>query len=72
MAYLCCDNIDKTERGTARDQSIFSQEFINWLNFSGVSNHTLALKVGVPIMLLRNINQAIDWIFHMVKTTYLR
>jgi len=24
---------------------------------SGVSNHSIKLKVGVPIMLLRNINQ---------------
>nr|GEW87815.1 ATP-dependent DNA helicase RRM3-like [Tanacetum cinerariifolium] len=28
MGYLSCDNIDKTERGAAIDQSIFSPEFI--------------------------------------------
>ncbi|GJW50895.1 ATP-dependent DNA helicase PIF1-like protein [Tanacetum coccineum] len=57
MAYLRCDNIDKTERGAAVDQSIFSAEFINGLKFSIVPNHRLALKVGVTIMLLRNIDQ---------------
>ncbi|GJR86725.1 NADH-ubiquinone oxidoreductase chain 2 [Tanacetum coccineum] len=58
MVYLSCDSIDKTERGSAIDESVFSPEFINGLKFSGVPNHRLALKVGVPIMLLRNIDQA--------------
>ncbi|GJR56080.1 ATP-dependent DNA helicase PIF1-like protein [Tanacetum coccineum] len=57
MVYLSCDSVDKTEGNAAVDQSIFSQEFINGLKFSDVPNHRLALKVGVPIMLLRNINQ---------------
>ncbi|GJZ14822.1 replication protein A 70 kDa DNA-binding subunit B [Tanacetum coccineum] len=58
MVYLSCDSIDKIKRGGAIDESIFSPEFINGLKFSGVPNHRLALKVGVPIMLLRNIDQA--------------
>ncbi|GJX84924.1 ATP-dependent DNA helicase PIF1-like protein [Tanacetum coccineum] len=57
MVYLSCDSVDKTERNAAIDQSIFSPEFINGLKFSGVPNYRLALKVGVPIMLLRNIDQ---------------
>ncbi|GJT09517.1 ATP-dependent DNA helicase PIF1-like protein, partial [Tanacetum coccineum] len=51
MVYLSCDSIDKTERGSAIDEAVFSPEFINGLKFSGVPNHRLALKVGVPIML---------------------
>nr|GEX94535.1 hypothetical protein [Tanacetum cinerariifolium] len=58
MVYLSCDSIDKTKRGSAIDEAIFSLEFINGLKFSGVPNHILALKVGVSIMLLRNIDQA--------------
>nr|GEY15532.1 hypothetical protein [Tanacetum cinerariifolium] len=58
IVYLSCDSIDKTQRGSAIDEAVFSPEFINGLKFSGVPNHTLALKVGVPIMLLRNIDQA--------------
>ena len=58
MVYLSCGNVDKSERGVLIDQSVFSHEFINGLKFSGVPNHRLALKVGVPIMLLRNIDQA--------------
>ncbi|GJR41509.1 ATP-dependent DNA helicase PIF1-like protein [Tanacetum coccineum] len=58
MVYLSCDNIDKTERGSAIDESVFSPEFINGLKLLGVPNHILALKVGVPIMLLQNNDQA--------------
>nr|GEV02167.1 ATP-dependent DNA helicase PIF1-like [Tanacetum cinerariifolium] len=58
MVYLSCDSIDKTERGFAIDEAVFLLEFINGLKFSGVPNHRLALKVGVPIMLLRSIDQA--------------
>nr|GEV21338.1 hypothetical protein [Tanacetum cinerariifolium] len=52
------NRIDKTERGSAIDEAVFSPKFINGLKFSGVPNHKVALKVGVPIMLLQNIDQA--------------
>ncbi len=32
---------------------------MNILQFSGITNHKLELKVGVPILLLRNLNQSI-------------
>nr|GEU99795.1 ATP-dependent DNA helicase PIF1-like [Tanacetum cinerariifolium] len=44
MVYLYCDSIDKTERGSAIDEVVFSLEFINGLKFSSVPNHRLALK----------------------------
>nr|GEU29535.1 ATP-dependent DNA helicase PIF1-like [Tanacetum cinerariifolium] len=47
MVYLSCDSIDKTEHGSAIDESIFSPEFINGLKFSGVPNHKLALKAKI-------------------------
>nr|GFA32382.1 ribonuclease H-like domain-containing protein [Tanacetum cinerariifolium] len=55
MVYLSCDSIDKTECGSAIDEAIFSSEFINGLKFSGVPNHRLALKVGVPIMVSETV-----------------
>nr|GFB14330.1 ATP-dependent DNA helicase PIF1-like [Tanacetum cinerariifolium] len=58
MVYLSCDSTDKTKCGSAIDEAVFSPKFINGLKFSGVPNHRLELKVGVPIMLLRNIDQA--------------
>jgi ATP-dependent DNA helicase PIF1 len=39
--------------------SLYSVGFLNILQFSGIANHKLELKVSVPILLLRNINQSI-------------
>ncbi|GJY27291.1 ATP-dependent DNA helicase PIF1-like protein [Tanacetum coccineum] len=44
---------DKTERNAAKDQSIFSPEFVNGLKFSGEPNHRLALKCAKSFMELR-------------------
>ncbi|KAJ9558879.1 hypothetical protein OSB04_013493 [Centaurea solstitialis] len=56
--YFSSDSICESEERTTFDRSLFSPEYLNNLRFSGVPNHKLALKVGVPIMLLRNIDQA--------------
>ncbi len=39
--------------------SLYLVEFLNTLQFSDIANHKLELKVGVPIFLLRNLNQSI-------------
>ncbi|KAH9555671.1 hypothetical protein CY35_08G127200 [Sphagnum magellanicum] len=39
--------------------SLYPVEFLNILQFNGITNHKLELKVGVPILLLRNLNQSI-------------
>jgi hypothetical protein len=39
--------------------SLYPVEFLDTLQFSGITNHELELKVGVPILLLRNLNQSI-------------
>jgi ATP-dependent DNA helicase PIF1 len=38
---------------------VHTPEFLNTINSSGLPNHKLRLKVGVPIMLMRNINQSL-------------
>jgi ATP-dependent DNA helicase PIF1 len=39
--------------------SLYPVDFLNTLQFSGIINHKLELKVGVSILLLRNFNQSI-------------
>ncbi|XP_012570322.1 uncharacterized protein [Cicer arietinum] len=36
----------------------FTPESLNDMKCSGISNHRLRLKIGVPVMILRNIDQA--------------
>ena len=37
-------------------QAKYPTEFLNTLNISGLPPHKLNLKIGLPIILLRNIN----------------
>jgi len=39
--------------------SLYPVEFLNTLRLSDIANHELQLKVGVPILLLCNLNQSI-------------
>ncbi|XP_022024588.1 uncharacterized protein LOC110924922 [Helianthus annuus] len=56
--YLSSDSIYETENlHDGFDQSLYSPDVLNGLKISGVPNHKLVLKVGVPIMLLRNIDK---------------
>ncbi|XP_052204075.1 uncharacterized protein LOC127809351 [Diospyros lotus] len=40
-------------------QDLYTPEFLNAIRWSGVSNHELKLKVGGPVMLLRNIDYSL-------------
>ncbi|XP_076954060.1 uncharacterized protein LOC143628320 [Bidens hawaiensis] len=58
MEYLSSDSIDEVESVSEDfDPTLYSHDFLNGIKMSGMPNHRLLLKVGVPIMLLRNINQ---------------
>nr|GEX81184.1 uncharacterized protein [Tanacetum cinerariifolium] len=39
-------------------ESLYFSDVLNGLKLSGIPNHRLALKVGAPVMLLRNIDQS--------------
>jgi ATP-dependent DNA helicase PIF1 len=62
--YLSANSLTPTEEGASvvagvSMDSLYPVEFLNILQFSGIANHELELKVGVPILLLRNFNQSI-------------
>jgi hypothetical protein len=41
---------------TNKVQVLYSEEFLNTLQFNSIANHKLEFKVGVVILLLRNLN----------------
>ncbi|POM72471.1 Helitron helicase-like protein, partial [Phytophthora palmivora] len=49
--YLSVDSLE----GVA-DPNMFEPEFLNSLNFSGIPPHRIVLKVGTPIIMIRNLN----------------
>jgi ATP-dependent DNA helicase PIF1 len=62
--YLSADSLAPTEKGPSATagvsmDSLYLVEFLNTLQFNGIANHKLELKVGMPILLLRNLNQSI-------------
>nr|XP_043630002.1 ATP-dependent DNA helicase PIF1-like [Erigeron canadensis] len=56
--YYSPDSICPTDDCDAFEKSLYTSDILNAVKLSGVPNHILTLKVGVPVMLLRNIDQA--------------
>ncbi|KAH9536339.1 hypothetical protein CY35_17G102200 [Sphagnum magellanicum] len=62
--YLSANSLTPTKEGASvatgvSMDSLYPVEFLDTLQFSGIANHELELKVGVPILLLRNLKQSI-------------
>ncbi|KAK9056489.1 hypothetical protein SSX86_023850 [Deinandra increscens subsp. villosa] len=56
--YLSSDNVCHEEYLNENfDEDLYSPDILNGLKLSGLPNHRLVLKVGVPVMLLRNIDK---------------
>ncbi|GKB00079.1 ATP-dependent DNA helicase PIF1-like protein [Tanacetum coccineum] len=56
-SYLSSDSISPCELTVGINETLYSPDFLNNLQLSGLPNHNLTLKKGVPVMLLRNIDQ---------------
>lgn len=56
--YLSCDSIDRSEANDNQDFEYLTQEFLSCLKTSGLPNHSLKLKIGTTIMLIRNLDQS--------------
>ncbi|XP_019183654.1 PREDICTED: uncharacterized protein LOC109178476 [Ipomoea nil] len=54
--YLSCDSVCKSDSNVDMLADSHTPKFLNELRCSGVPNHALTLKVGSPVMLLRNID----------------
>ncbi|XP_057444293.1 uncharacterized protein LOC130736483 [Lotus japonicus] len=55
--YLSYDTVCRSDEDLKIDSSWFTSEFLNDVKCYGISNRRLILKVGVLIMLFRNIDQ---------------
>lgn len=54
--YLSCDSPLTKPSMANRPDDIHTPEFLNTINAFGLPNHKIKLKVGVPVMLLRNLD----------------
>ncbi|KAL1348491.1 hypothetical protein AAHE18_07G083400 [Arachis hypogaea] len=56
--YLSSDSICMDEGNMESQLDLYGSELLNSINCSGLPPHKLILKIGVPVMLLRNIDQS--------------
>ncbi|GKB70578.1 ATP-dependent DNA helicase PIF1-like protein [Tanacetum coccineum] len=58
-SYLSSDSICESEGlNDNYNESLYSPDVLNGMKLAGLPNHRLVLKVGAPVMLLRNIDQS--------------
>ena len=55
--YESSDSVSLDDADTNFDDSIYTTDFLNGIRMSGVPHHAIKLKVGTPVMLMRNIDQ---------------
>ncbi|KAF8084736.1 hypothetical protein N665_0704s0001 [Sinapis alba] len=53
--YINANNIDPSDTNSVNDEA-HGPDFLNTIKVSSLPNHSLKLKVGCPVMILRNIN----------------
>ena len=56
--YLSSDSVCRSGENSDVQSEWFTTEFLNGIKSSGIPNHRLKLRVGCPVMLMRNIDQA--------------
>lgn len=55
--YLSRDSLHSDHMDSDRADNVHSVEFLNTISSPGLPSHELNLKVGTPVMLLRNVDQ---------------
>jgi ATP-dependent DNA helicase PIF1 len=56
--YLSSDSLVDSSKEHGNLDLLYPVEFLNSLQFKGIPPHKLILKIGSPVMLLRNLNQS--------------
>ncbi|XP_035843841.1 uncharacterized protein LOC110931219 [Helianthus annuus] len=56
--YFSSDSLCQSEEDSELNMALFPPDVLNILRLSGLPNHKLVLKLGAPVMLLGNIDQA--------------
>jgi ATP-dependent DNA helicase PIF1 len=54
--YLSCDSPCPRSTVANRPDDVHTPEFLNTISAYGLPNHKITLKVGVPVMLLKNLD----------------
>jgi ATP-dependent DNA helicase PIF1 len=57
MTYLSVDTA--LDEGGSPDYGLYPQEYLNTITLSGMPVHSITLKVGCPIILLRNLDPSV-------------
>jgi ATP-dependent DNA helicase PIF1 len=64
--YFSFDSCIRSDENSEVHEDWFRIEFLNDIKTSGIPNHKLKLKVGCPVMLMRNIDQT-QMVYVMVR-----
>ncbi|XP_050160334.1 uncharacterized protein LOC126633828 [Malus sylvestris] len=56
--YLNFDSVSSATENSENLDMLYPIEFLNQLDLPGLPHHKLSLKVGAPVMLIRNLNQS--------------
>ncbi|GJW96726.1 putative PIF1 DNA helicase/replication protein A1-like protein [Tanacetum coccineum] len=55
--YESSDSVCLADDDTNFDESIYTTDFLNGIKMFGLLKHAIKLKIGTPVMLMRNIDQ---------------
>nr|GEY74858.1 PIF1-like helicase [Tanacetum cinerariifolium] len=55
--YESSDSVSLVDDDTNFDDSIYTTDFLNGIQMSGLPKHAIKLRIGIAIRLMRNIDQ---------------